>query len=397
MPKYNNPRKTWQYSTEFKVRAVKMSYQPDIKSSQVAEGLGIHPFMLSRWRKEYREGHLQGDGKRRVGLSKKRKVKSAKQITENAQLKKEIDRLKRENDLPKKVATVSGGSTSERFGFIHRYGKEIGVRNLCRWMQVSPSGYYAWRQRGTTDRALSDQQLLKQITKIFDDSHGRYGSPRVYESLRQSGYRIAKKRVERLMREAGLKARVTKVTRRMPGLKRFIAKGENRLLARDAATAPDQVWVADVTYIKLQRKWTYLATIMDQYSRRILGWSLSYSRTTELTTTALRYVIKKGRNPKNVIFHTDRGVEFTGSVFQSELVKYGMHHSVNRPGHCTDNAFMESFYHSLKGELIRQTYFKGIEELRSELSRYINKFYNTVRLHSGIGYMSPINYEQMAA
>lgn len=264
-------------------------------------------------------------------------------------------------------------------------------------MKVSPSGYYAWRQRGPTDRELSDQKLLKHITKIFEDSHGRYGSPRVYESLRYNGTYVARKRVERLMREAGLKARVTKVTRRMPGLKRFIAKGENLLLDRKPAAGPDQVWVADVTYIKLQGKWTYLATIMDQYSRRILGWSLSYSRTTELTTAALSYVIKKGRNPKGVVFHTDRGVEFTGSVFQSDLKKYGMHHSVNRAGYCTDNAFMESFYHSLKGELIRKTHFKGIEELRSELGRYINKFYNTVRLHSGIGYMSPIKYEQTAA
>ncbi len=215
--------------------------------------------------------------------------------------------------------------------------------------------------------------------------------------LRKMGIRTSEKRVARLMRETGLKARVTLVTRRQPGLRQFRNKGENLLLDANPTSGIDQVWVADVTYIKLADKWTYLATVMGQYSRRILGWSLSYTRTTELTTSALRYAMNKGRNTRNVILHSDRGVEFTGSEFQQLLCQYGMHHSVNRPRHCTDNAYMESFYHSLKGELIRKRTFLSFKDLHRELGRYINQFYNSVRLHSGLGYTSPIKYEQMIA
>lgn len=196
------------------------------------------------------------------------------------------------------------------------------------------------------------------------------------------------------MRQAGLKGRVSRVTRRQPGLKRFIAKGENRLLEYGQASQINEVWVADITYIKHKGSWQYLSTIMDQYSRRIIGWSLDSSRTTELTCKTLQMALRKRDYPKDVIFHTDRGVEYTGSEFQKVLKKHGFIHSVNRAGYCTDNAFMESFYHSLKGELIRKTKFKSVTHLRSELGCYINQFYNQVRLHSGLGYVSPIKYEQ---
>jgi transposase InsO family protein len=239
--------------------------------------------------------------------------------------------------------------------------------------------------------------LTKTITKIFDLSEGRYGSPRVHAALRNSGILVSRKRVARLMRGAKLRARVTLVTRRMPGLKRFVNRGQNKLLNFGDTSGCDQIWVADVTYIKLHGIWTYLATIMDRHSRRILGWSLSYNRTTELTVTALKYALRKTRNAKGVILHTDRGVEFTGSAFQSELAKAGLEHSVNRPGHCTDNAYMEAFYHSLKGELIRKAVFRGFTHLHRALARYINSFYNKVRLHSGLGYRSPIDDERMAA
>lgn len=136
---------------------------------------------------------------------------------------------------------------------------------------------------------------------------------------------------------------------------------------------------------------------MDQYSRRIIGWSLSVTRTTQLTRDALSYALKKRGYPRGVIFHTDRGIEFTRFMLQSLLSQYDFKHSVNRPGCCTDNAFMESFYHSLKGELIRGSVFKCVSQLRKALCAYINKFYNTVRLHSGINYVSPIEYEQCAA
>ena len=199
------------------------------------------------------------------------------------------------------------------------------------------------------------------------------------------------------MRESGLKGRVTRVTRRQPGLKRFQARGDNLLRKLEHPTSINQVWVADVTYLKVGKHWQYLATVMDLYSRRILGWSLSHTRTTELTKAAMGYALKKRNYPKGAILHTDRGVEYGGKEFQQLLKEYEFKHSLNRPGHCTDNAFMESFFHSLKAELIRGTSYKTANELRHSLSAYINKFYNTTRLHSALNYESPLQYEQRAA
>lgn len=294
------------------------------------------------------------------------------------------------------MATVSGGTTSERFGFIQRY-REIGITFLCDWLDVTTSGFYAWEKREVSRRHKEDQQLLKHITHIYWKSEGRYGSPRVFKALKNQGINIGRKRVERLMREAGLKGRVTRVTRRQPGLKRFQARGENLLRQRDKPTAINQVWVADVTYLKVNGRWQYLATVMDLYSRRIIGWSLSNTRTTKLTCEALQYALKKRNHPKGVMFHTDRGIEYAGKAFQSILNKSEFKHSLNRPGHCTDNAFMESFFHSLKAELIRGTVYYKAKELRCALLKYINKFYNSVRIHSGLGYLAPIEYEQRAA
>jgi len=235
---------------------------------------------------------------------------------------------------------------------------------------------------------------MRDIRKVFDDSKGRYGSPRVHQALRNKGILVSRKRVERLMRQAELKGRVSRVTRRAPGLKRFVAKGENLLLQAGNAKNINQVWVADVTYIRHKKSWLYLATVMDQYSRRIIGWSLSDQRTTALTCSAMTNALKKRGYPTGLILHTDRGVEYTGNQFQELLRKYDFKHSVNRAGYCTDNAFMESFYHSLKGELIRKTVFKTVTHLRKEIAGYINQFYNRVRLHSGLDYLSPIKYEQ---
>ena len=268
---------------------------------------------------------------------------------------------------------------------------------MCDWLDVTRGGFYAWEKREVPKRFHEDQELLKRITKLYWQSRGRYGSPRIFKKLVKQGVKVGRKRIERLMRETGLKGRVVRVTRRQPGLKRFKARGENLLLKMSKPTAINQVWVADVTYLKVSGKWQYLATVMDLYSRRILGWSLSSTRTTELTRSALTYALKKRGYPRGVLFHTDHGNEYTGGEFQKLLKDNEFRHSMNRPGHCTDNAFMESFFHSLKAELIRGVTWSKVAELRRALSTYINRFYNTVRLHSGLDYESPIEYEQLAA
>ncbi|MCG7937612.1 MAG: IS3 family transposase [Candidatus Thiodiazotropha lotti] len=393
MPKTSNPRKTWRYTNEFKAKAVQLTYLDGVQIKKVAETLDIHPFMLSRWRKEYREGKIVADKRHKVTSIRNEK----KELDRVKALEKEVARLKQENDLPKKVATVSGGTTSERFGFIQRYGREIGVRYLCQWLGVSRSGYYDWLKRDLSKRAKEEIMLLERIRSIHQVSRQAYGSPRVYRSLKASGITVGKNRVARIMRENGIQGRVVTVTRRAPGLRQFQQDGENLRLQSSFPKAKDKQWVADLTYVKVGSQYQYLITIMDVYSRRILGWSLCQSRTAADVLALLRRVIRKRRPDPGLIFHTDRGIEFMAYTLQEELARHGLKRSYNRLGHCTDNAHMESFYHSLKGELIRGRIFNRKQDLRSALSSYIDGFYNRSRLHSGIGYTNPIEYENRAA
>lgn len=208
---------------------------------------------------------------------------------------------------------------------------------------------------------------------------------------------MSEKRVARLMRENGIKGRVSIVTQRQPASKRYKQDGENLRLNEPLPTGPDMQWVADITYLKVGPDYRFLTTIMDLYSRRILSWSLSENRTALDVLPVLKRAITRRKPKRGLIFHTDRGVEFMAYAIQEELSMHGYERSYNRLGYCTDNAHMESFYHSLKGELIRGRRFGSEQDLRSSLASYINRFYNRERLHSGVNYMSPVEYENLAA
>jgi transposase InsO family protein len=193
------------------------------------------------------------------------------------------------------------------------------------------------------------------------------------------------------MREAGLRARVVKLYRRIPGLHGFFTSIPNRQLDR-VATAPNQVWGGDVTYLKIAGTWRYLAVVMDRYSRRIVGWSLGRTREVRLTLAALNYAVRKRRPRPGLIFHSDRGVEYAAYAFRHRLAHLGFVQSMNRPREITDNAYMESFFHSMKSDTIEGFTFTTAAELGQLLRSYI-PYYNGVRLHSGIGYRSPRQYE----
>jgi len=262
---------------------------------------------------------------------------------------------------------------------------------------VSRSGYYAWQARGLSERARDDIRLGARIIDIHSKSRGTYGSPRIHETLKSEGIFVGRKRVERLMRIHRLQGRVTEVTYRHVGLKRFTERGENLRLGQDEAHDINRVWVADITYLKVRGQYKYLTAIMDLYSRRIISWSLTETRTVQDTLKVLRRAVQERQPEAGLIFHTDRGIEFTGYAFRDELERHDIRPSVNRLGQCTDNGHMESFFHSLKIELIRGRTFNSLEELRYALNSYINHFYNRKRLHSGIGYYPPMEYERIAA
>jgi len=199
------------------------------------------------------------------------------------------------------------------------------------------------------------------------------------------------------MREASIVGKAATIYRRTPWVDKFYARYRNLRLKEPAPRGPDEQWVADLTYIRVGRDWRYLAVVMDVYSRRVIGWSLGERKTAELTLRALKQALRV-RSPKpGLIFHTDRGVEYGAHLIQNELERRGIRPSMNRPGMCTDNAHMESFFHSLKAERIHGETFKSERELRLALAGYITQFYNQTRLHSGIEYMSPAEYEKQAA
>jgi putative transposase len=256
---------------------------------------------------------------------------------------------------------------------------------------VTRSGYYAWRRRGESARRRHDRSLLKTIRELFERSRGTYGSPRIHRALVATGLRVSRRRVERLMREAGLRARAARLYRRIPGLHGFFTNIPNRQLDR-FATAPDQVWVGDITYLKVAGTWRYLAVVMDRYSRRIIGWSLGPTKDARLTLAAFNRAVFHRRPRPGVIFHSDRGVEYAAYAFRDRLAALGFVQSMNRPREITDNAHMESFFHSMKSDVVHGVRFVVDAQLVSLLRSYI-PYYNGVRLHSGIGYSSPVAYE----
>jgi putative transposase len=239
---------------------------------------------------------------------------------------------------------------------------------------------------------LDDQRLSVRIRAVFDASEGTYGNPRIHAALAQAGIHVGRKRVARLMREAGLKARSARIYRHMPGTHAFFAAIPNRVLARKT-TAPDQIWVSDVTYLKVSGQWRYLAVVMDRHSRRVLGWGMAPRRDLRLTLAVLNRVLLRRKPAPGLIFHSDRGVEYSAYLYRARLAALGIVQSMNRPRELTDNAFMESFWHSMKSEVIHTLTFNSDVALINVVSRYLRR-YNSRRLHSALGYQTPIDYER---
>jgi putative transposase len=262
---------------------------------------------------------------------------------------------------------------------------------MCRLYDVTRAGYYAWRRRGESARRQQDRELLVQIQTLFDRSRSTYGSPRIHRALAAVGVHVSRRRVARLMREAGLRARVVKLYRRIPGLHGFLTSIPNRQRDR-VTTGLDQVWVGDITYLKVAGAWRDLAVVMDRYSRRIVGWSLGVMKDVRLTLAALNHAVRNRRPRPGLLFHSDRGVEYAAYAFRHRLAALGFVQSMNRPREITDNAFMESFFHSMKSDTIDGFALTTAADLGQLLRSYIPD-YNGVRLHSGIGYRSPVDYE----
>jgi len=264
---------------------------------------------------------------------------------------------------------------------------------LCRRYGVTAGGFYAWRRRGESTHAEQDRVLSMEIIRLFVQHRERYGSPRLYRLLVNAGWRVSRRRVARLMRSAGLRAKAVRGYRAKVNLHHQYARHPN-LLWTTPVSAPNQVWVGDITYLTVGGTWRYLAIVMDLFSRRILAWSLTRRRTATVTCAVLVQAVRR-RPARGVIFHSDRGSEYMGAPFCACLTKLGLRQSasVRGPG---DNAHAESFFHSLKAELTRGVTFPTDSVLQHALRTYI-RYYNATRLHSSLNYLSPLAFEQRAA
>lgn len=267
---------------------------------------------------------------------------------------------------------------------------------LCRKLGVSRSGYYAWQSREASQRKLDDAQLLPTIQEVFRVSRETYGYPRIHAALKAQRIVCGRHRVARLMRENGLKACMARRFKYHRHRDWLFAKTPNLLLDQPQATAPNQVWVGDVSYIRVRGKWSYIAIVMDHYSRKILGWSFSQCHDAALTREALLMAAQTNPPSPQTIFHSDQGSEYASKEYRAVLESTGLRVSMSRKGHCWDNAHMESFFGTLKTEMVYFQKFQQIEEAVAYIADYI-RFYNCERLHSSLGYCTPTEYEANAA
>jgi putative transposase len=265
------------------------------------------------------------------------------------------------------------------------------VSRLCSLYGVTRAGYYAWVKRGVSRRTEQDRELVGKIRRTFESSRGTYGGPRVHRELVKAGEQVSRRRVARLMAAAGMRGRVVRVYRYRAKLKWIFAKHPNRLWGH-RVTRLDSVWVGDVTYLKVTRHWCYLAVVIDQLSRRLLGWSLRRTRNIRLTRAAFDAAYRS-RRPRRLIFHTDRGMEYAAPSFGSHLKELGVRQSMTSGGAPSENPHAESFFHSLKADVIHGVEFKTDESLRACLRWYV-PFYNCKRLHSSLGYRTPVEFEE---
>ena len=281
-----------------------------------------------------------------------------------------------------------------RFAFIHAEKASFPVASLCHLLEVTRQGYYAFARRPPSRRVLAEAELCEAIRKVFADSGETYGSPRVLRELRAQGLRTSKRRIERAMRGMGLtpptpRKRV-QTTVRDPS--HPVAPNE---LARDFnATRPNERWVTDITYVWTDEGWAYVATILDLFSRAVVGWSIDVTATTRLTLAALQSAVQKRRPTEGLLHHSDRGCQYTSAVYRQRLEALGITVSMSRTGNCWDNAVAESFFATLKNELVHRRRWRSVLELRTALFEYIEVFYNRRRLHSSLDYRTPAAVEQ---
>lgn len=264
---------------------------------------------------------------------------------------------------------------------------------MCKVLEVSRSSYYKRKSRDKGKRARENKRLLEMIRSLFIESKERYGSPRITAELRRQGINCNKKRIARLMSKYGIAAKIFRKYRNTTNSNHVREKSQNILGREFNRQRTNEVWTSDITYIRTSEGWLYLAAVIDICSRKIIGWQLDKSLNSDLVEKALQNALMDRKVEKGIIFHSDQGIQYTSESFRKLLRDNGFIQSMSRKGNCYDNAITETFFHTLKTELVHRTKYRTREEARRSIFEYIEIFYNRKRLHSAIGYNAPVEYE----
>jgi putative transposase len=280
-----------------------------------------------------------------------------------------------------------------KYAFIEKYRQQHAVRRMCSVLQVSPSGYYDWRNRPESARSIRHRHLTMKIRQSFQESHETYGAIRVCHDLRDEGERVGKNTVAVLMHKAGLVPRPIRRFRVTTDSRNTVASPN--LLNRDfSVSKANRSWVSDITAIPTREGWLYLCVFIDLYSRAVIGWSMSGRMKAELVSKALKMAVERRHPEHSVLVHSDQGSQYTSDDYQRMLKKHGMVSRMSRRGNCWDNAVAESFFHSLKTERTHHEKYRNRTHARLRVFEYIEVFYNRTRKHSSLNYMAPLVYEE---
>ena len=280
-----------------------------------------------------------------------------------------------------------------KYQFIAEHRQQYPISTMCRVLEVSVSGFYAWQQRAPSHRSQANTRLGERIVRIYRQNRQVYGSPRIHAVLQKEGQRCGKRRVARLMRELGLSAKLRKHRTRTTDSQHEQPVAPNLLNREFTATAPNTKWVADITAIWTAEGWLYLAVVLDIYSRMVIGWAMDAHRDEALVEQAARMALARRQPAPGLLHHSDRGSQYTAADYRELLASFGVILSMSGKGDCYDNSLMESFFGTLKTECVDRQSFTTRSQARQAIFEYVEAFYNRQRLHSSLGYVSPVIYE----
>jgi transposase InsO family protein len=273
--------------------------------------------------------------------------------------------------------------------------KDFPVDFMSEIFGVSKSGYYAWRNRDNSEKEAKELKLLRAIEDVHRSSRKNYGSPRIFNQLIGMGHKVGKTKVEKTMKKHGIRAKTKRKFRHTTDSKHHLPVAPNLLERNFSPEKPNQTWASDLTYVWTKEGWLFLAVIVDLFSRQVVGWSLNKTMTKELVCSALRQAYFRRKPGTGLVFHSDRGSQYCSKEFRAQLKQYQMLQSQSRKANCWDNACVESFFHTLKTEMIYHEDFETRDEARRAIFEWVEAFYNRQRIHSTLGYKSPVDFERM--